>query len=127
MSNPLKDNQLDIAKVLVGISRFWSGFMGFEYLLGQLFFAIFDLTTTIAGVAGLLVGIFSTKSNRADTGINIFIIACSVLAVMGIAYNAFEYYTTTHSAGNYYPWLLHLSFVISIVIVAYSPLDNTDS
>lgn len=112
-----------ILTIACGIAVFVAG-AGF--LFGQAFSGIFSLTDSLAGVAGVLAGLLGWRQS-ANPRVKRFIAACCAVALIGVALDAFRYYSELQRAGNYYPWVLVGPFIASIVLIGYVALTPSPS
>ncbi|RKZ71203.1 MAG: hypothetical protein DRQ48_04330 [Gammaproteobacteria bacterium] len=132
MNEPWKDNPVQPHQAIAGsaimiAARIWSGYMGFNYIFGQLFFAMFDYSSTITGISGLLAAILASKKSRTNIKRNRFILVCCVLGVSGIIYGTYEYYAQNNSPGNYYAWWGHYSFLAALTVIGYYRFSNSNT
>lgn len=99
---------------------------GAGFLFGQAFSGTFSATASLAGVPGILAGVLGWHSS-ASPKLKRLTAACCALALIGVALDAFRYYTELHRAGNYYPWVLVGPFVASLLLIGYVALTPSPS
>jgi hypothetical protein len=93
--------------VLVGASGF---------LFGQLFFGHFSWTATLAGVSGVASGILGQRA--ATTAALITALVCAA-GILGVAADAFHYYSELQIPGNDYASVLVGIFAAGLVLIGY--------
>jgi len=87
------------------------------FLFGQLFSGRFELAATLAGVFGLIAAVPGPgKTNLVPTRAWV-VLACSVLALVGVGLDAHDYYSREHSSGNYYAWFLIGPFCVAVALL----------
>ena len=106
--------------VAINISRVICIFLGIIHLFGQLFFGIFEVVPTIAGVSGILAGSLSTAS-RSSATLLLFVAPVGVLAIGTDAYN---YYSSDHAPGNYYAWPEAVVFTGVLLLIAFDAMNH---
>jgi rifampin ADP-ribosylating transferase len=111
--------------LLLGVARGWALFVGASgFLFGQLFFGQFSIAATIAGVGGVLAGALGgTRQGRRLT-LEWFVFSCCVAGVVGVAFDAYDYYKHLNIPGNYYAWFMIGPFVVSLAVIAAMQLRS---
>lgn len=90
------------------------------FLFGQVFFADFKVIATLTGVFGVLAGSFSPKQIERSHFVGLLAFVSSVISIVSVAVDAYQYYTSPHVPGNSYPWILTSLFVIGLCAIAIS-------
>jgi hypothetical protein len=102
------------------MSRVICVFMGIVHLFGQLFFGVFALVPTIAGISGIIAGSLSAAS-RAPAK---FLLLVAPLGVLAVGADAYECYASEQIPGNYYAWPEEVVFVGALLLIAYNALNR---
>ena len=89
----------------------------FGYLLGQLFFGIFDVTFTIVGLSGIAIGILANKGALKSKNLIYGITVLGLICLLVVGVDAFQYYSNDHVPGNDYGWFLAGPFCVAIVFI----------
>jgi len=87
------------------------------YLFGQLFFGDFAWHATIAGVFGTLAGSLGGKFGMGRKENAYIVVVFCVLAIIGVIFDAYNYYTNSHAPGNYFGWFLKGPFIASLLVI----------
>ena len=107
-------------KALVAIASTYALFVSlFGFLFGQMFFADFSFSLSIAGAAGVLAGVsglIMSLTNKAHTLALWSAIAC----LFGVVLNAGDYYSNLHASGNYYAWQMVGPLCLALLCIAYA-------
>jgi hypothetical protein len=113
----LDENKL---KSLLKIARGYAIFVGaFGFLFGQLFNGYFSIAATGAGIAGILAGTFGGLRTARNVTIERTIIFSCIAGFIGVAADAYNYYTKLDIPGNYYAWFLIGPFLGSLLFICY--------
>jgi len=110
----MRSNLLTVARVYV-VFVAAAGF-----LFGQVFFADFKVIATLTGVFGVLAGAFPPKQFERSSIVGMLVFVSSVVSIVSVAVDAYQYYTSPHAPGNSYPWLLTSLFAIGLCTIAIS-------
>ena len=94
------------------------------FLFGQVFFADFKVIATLTGVFGVLAGAFPPKQIERSPIVGLLVFVSSVVSIVSIAVDAYQYYTSPHAPGNAYPWLIHSLFVVGLCVIAISSFSR---
>ena len=95
------------------------------FLLGQFFFGRFDLAGFVSGVFGLIAGVLSAKRYKHSVVLNRLVLISCLMAVGGVAADAYRYFSALAVPGNDYPWFLGGLFVVGLCIIASSRLGGS--
>ena len=114
-------------KSLVAIASTYTIFVSlFGFLFGQMFFAYFSFSASIAGVMGVLAGISGlliSLTNKAHR----FALWSAIACLFGVAFNAGEYYSNLHASGNYYAWQMVGPLCLALLGIAYAGWSQRSS
>ena len=102
----------------ITIARVICIFLGIVHLFGQLFFGIFEIVPTIAGISGILAGSLSTASRTSAT----LLLIVALTGVFAVSADAYDYYASVHAPGNYYAWPEAVVFIGTLLLIAYDAL-----
>ena len=109
-------------KLVMDATRIYSAFVGASgFLFGQLFFGDFSIASTLAGVSGVLAGVISWPGFKMPRHPWLVPLCCSA-GLIGVALDAYGYYSKDHVPGNYYAWFLIGPFVICLLLIGYEAL-----
>ena len=101
------------------ICRFVCVLVGFGFLFGQIFNGFFGILYTIIGVFGMVVGIASSERRLHQITSQIIVLVCGGGALIGVAFNAIEYYAEFQYPGSYYSWTLIGPFIAAVLILMH--------
>ncbi len=104
---------------LRAICRFIAIIVGFSFLFGQLFFDDFGIAQTITGIFGMAVGVGSRESKIQLRAYQVTINIFGAFSLLGVIFDAIEYYSNYHSPGNYYAWFLIGPYIFAIIVIMY--------
>lgn len=104
---------------LRAICRFIAIIIGFSFLFGQLFFDDFGIAQTVTGIFGMAVGIGSRESKMQLRASQVTVSIFGALGLLGVIFDAIEYYTNYSSPGNYYAWFLIGPYIFAIIVIMY--------
>lgn len=107
----------DFGLVVRTMVRVMVAFIGFSFLLGQLFFGIFEWHSTIAGLGGLAAaGLMGLPVKSGPTLSKVGIIG-GVAGLLGLGVDIYDYYANLNGSGNYYAWFLTLPYAAGIIFL----------
>ena len=110
------------------ICRFYVIFVAAAgFLFGQLYFAIFEWPATIAGVFGLLSGGLSGKFVTNSRARSFAVILFCFTSVVGVAFDAYNYYAHLNIPGNYYAWFMIGPFCLCLLVITWKVSGNKSS
>jgi len=113
---------------LILICRFYVIFVAASgFLFGQLFFANFDWPATIAGVFGLLSGVLSGNFVTNSRARSYVVILFCLASVVGVAFDAYNYYAHLDIPGSYYAWFMIGPFCLCLLLIAWKVSVNKSS
>ena len=95
------------------------------FLFGQVFFADFRVIATLAGVFGVLAGALPSRQIDRSPIVGLLVFVSSVVSIVSVAVDAYQYYTSPHAPGNAYPWLINSLFVAGLCAIAISSFART--
>ena len=95
------------------------------FLFGQLFLGRFDLAGVVSGVFGLAAGVLSAKRYKHRVVLNRLVLISCLVAIAGVAAEAYRYYSALAVPGNDYPWFLSGLFVAGLCVIASSRLGGS--
>lgn len=107
---------------VISVCRVYVIFLAFSgFLFGQLFSGNFDWAATFAGVFGLLSGsLGASKSSLSSRSYAIVAIVFCLLGIIGVGFDALDYYRNYNSPGGYYAWHLIGPYIACLAaIVCY--------
>jgi hypothetical protein len=87
--------------------------LGLFGLFAQAFNGMLYLGMAVASVSSILLGaiLFARQTNK-------IIVTLALLIIAGCVYDAFAYYTSYHSPGNYYGgWLWSVPTVVCLLVI----------
>ena len=84
------------------------------FFFGQLYFGVFNLGSTLAGVAGLVVGGMGAKMTQEGKSGAGLVLGLFALGFCGITIDAFAYYTKYNVPGNDFGWFLKAPYVAAL-------------
>jgi hypothetical protein len=93
------------------------------FLFGQLFAGDFSIGATLAGVGGVTAGILMTFRFHFIL-LRVTVIGCAA-GLLGAGIDVYDYYSTPHAPGNYYPWFLTAPFAVALIFIALRSLKRT--
>jgi len=97
------------------------------FIFGQLFFNNFAWGATLAGVFGIISGVFSGKFTQKTLLRSKTIIACCTLSLCGVSLDAYNYYANLNSSGNYYAWFMIAPFCLALLLIIWRITHNMPS
>jgi hypothetical protein len=110
--------------IFLNLARGYAIFLGASgFLFGQLLFGSFSVVATLAGVSGVLAGVFSWMPQHKQ-GIKRFTIPVCAAGIVGVATDAFNYYSRIQVPGNDYAWFLSGLFVAALLLIGYSAFSE---
>ena len=107
-------------RVLLTIAGLYALFMAASgFLFGQLFFGRFSLSASIAGIGGVIaalscLGVVGRGSRAASLAF-----WSALVALIGVAFDATNYYLYLNVPGNYYAWALIGPFCFALIVIAF--------
>lgn len=114
-------------KAILKAARACAIFVGASgFLFGQLYFGTFSLAATIAGVSGVLAGALSWLADR-NARLKRVVFVCCAAGLLGVAMDAYHYYTELHRPGNYYAWFLIGPYIATLLLIGWHALRNDDT
>ncbi len=103
-----------IMKGFTEACRVYVLFLAVALFFGQLYFSEFSLGSTMAGVAGLVVGGMAAKLIQENTSGAVVVTGVFAIGLIGIGIDAFEYYSKHNIPGNDFGWLLKGPYIIAL-------------
>jgi hypothetical protein len=97
--------------------RYVAGFIGAVFLLGQAFAGEFSLGGTLAGIGGIVAAALAYRTTPAI--FRTLLLAGCAVGVLGVALDAWEYFSVPQFPGGYYAWFITAPFVLALVYIAY--------
>lgn len=94
------------------------------FLFGQLFFGQFEFAATLTGVFGLAAAIFGLGKSNLSTTRAWIITLSSVLALVGVGLDAYDYYSREHWSGTYYAWILVGPYAFAVVSIGIHAINQ---
>ncbi|MBK7365403.1 MAG: hypothetical protein IPI97_10550 [Nitrosomonas sp.] len=89
------------------------------FLFGQLFFGQFSISASIAGIAGLICAFAGFGVTGGAIKARPIALWSGLLALIGVALDAADYYLNYAIPGNYYAWGLIGPYCGAALFVAY--------
>jgi drug/metabolite transporter (DMT)-like permease len=102
--------------VLDRLSRYVAAFGGVVFLLGQAFAGALSLAGMLGAVGGLAAAALASVQLRPR--LDTLLLAGCMVGLCGAALHVYEYYSTPHSPGNYYPWFITAPFALALSFLA---------
>ena len=99
----------------------------FGFVFGQIFFNNFAWGATLAGVFGIVSGLFSSKFAHKTLLRAKIIIACCLSSLCGVSLDAYNYYANLKSPSNYYAWFIIAPFCFALVLIILHIRNNMPS
>ena len=99
----------------------------FGFIFGQMFFNNFAWGASLAGVFGIISGIFGGKFAYKTLLRSKTIIACCILSLGGVSLDAYNYYANLDSPGNYYAWFMIGPFCFALLLIIWGIIHNAPS
>ncbi|MCJ7452644.1 MAG: hypothetical protein MUO39_09255 [Steroidobacteraceae bacterium] len=107
-------------RAIVTIAALYALFIAASgFLFGQLFFGRFSLSASVAGIGGVIaglscLGVFGRGSRATSVAF-----WSALVALIGVAFDAADYYLHLDIPGNYYAWVLIGPFCFALVLIAF--------
>ncbi|HMV12595.1 MAG TPA: hypothetical protein PKD88_01320 [Nitrosomonas sp.] len=89
------------------------------FLMGQLFFGHFSIAASLAGSAGLICAFAGFGVIGGAIKARSIAFWSGLFALIGVAFDAADYYLNYAIPGNYYAWGLIGPYCCAIIFVAY--------
>ncbi len=89
------------------------------FLFGQVFNGYFSFAGTLAGVSGILAAVLGGPRAPRSAGLDHLVVPCCLAGCIGVALDAYHYYTVLDSPGNYYAWFLTGPYVGALLLIGY--------
>lgn len=109
-----------VLAILLGIARCYVIFVGAAgFLLGSVFFNTFFVGALLAGLSGVAAAVsdwFATGRPRINRAVPVL---CAG-GLIGVALDAFRYYTQLDFPGNYYAWPMIGPFAAALVLLGWA-------
>ncbi len=94
------------------------------YLFGQLFFGKFTVSATISGICGILAGGLAITIEKATITRRFSIGLACLGGIVGVGFEAYDYYTRLNIPGNSFSWFLIGPYCFCLLFIAYVALGN---
>ena len=94
------------------------------YLFGQLFFGKFSVSATISGICGILAGGLAIAIEKATILRRFSISIVCFGGIIGVGFEAYDYYTRLNIPGNSFSWFLIGPYCFCLLFIAYVALGN---
>ena len=116
-------------KIIISLelSRLCVMFVGFIFIVGQLFFGRFDLGSSIAGVFGMLSGITGENTTSPNITKKRKTISYSIISFCGVIIFTFKYFRIEDINFSEYPWFIVLPFCISLGVISMKIAQQGDA
>lgn len=103
--------------VLCSAYVLFAAFGGF--LVGQVFFGLFSVFATLAGIGGTVAAGCAMSALSGSRFAAAVSCASALIALVGVGGNAADYYLHVRSPGNYYAWPLIGPFCAALAFLAW--------
>lgn len=95
------------------LARIIAAFLGFIFLFGQLFFAIFELHSTAVGLGAFLLAGLTGWPVSVAVILNRIGLLGGLAVLVGLGVDVWDYYAHHNTPGNYYAWEMTIALALS--------------
>ena len=113
-------------RVSLIVARIYVGYWGVIAFLGQMYFGEFSFAHTIAGMSGLVLAACGGRSRTRASALAGTVVVAAVLGVLGVLFEALEYYSMQQVPGNDFAWELKAPFLIALLYIGFSSTKWSD-